>query len=180
MSNLIAVAYPDVATAQKVRAELVDLQKQKVLQLEDAVVVERRQDGSIKLHQAYSTVGAGAAGGALWGGLIGLLFLNPLLGAAVGGATGAAVGATQDIGVDDDFMRRVGEGLVPGAAALFVLVAQAVPEKVLPQVAPYGGQLIQSSLSAEAEERLREAVQASGRASGGQGGGSEQPAAGQN
>ncbi|MHA6762495.1 DUF1269 domain-containing protein [Streptacidiphilus sp. PAMC 29251] len=160
MSNLIAVAYPDVATAEQVRALLADLQKQKLIQLEDAVIVERKEDGKVKLHQSVSTTGAGAAGGALWGGLIGLLFFMPFLGAAIGGATGAAVGAAQNFGVDDDFMRRVGENLTPGAAALFVLVQNAVQEKVIPQLAPFGGQLIQTSLSDEDETHLREAVKA--------------------
>jgi uncharacterized membrane protein len=160
VSNLIAVSYPDVATAEKVRGLLADLQKQKLIQVEDAVVVERREDGKVKLHQAVSTTGAGAAGGALWGGLIGLLFFMPFLGAAVGAATGAAVGSAQDFGVDDNFMRQVGQKLTPGAAALFVLVKDSVPEKVIPQVAPFGGQLIQTSLSTEDETHLREAVQA--------------------
>jgi uncharacterized membrane protein len=160
LSTLIAVAYPDVPTAEKVRALLGDLQKQKLIQLEDAVVVERKQDGKVKLHQAVSTTGAAAAGGALWGGLIGLLFFMPFLGAAIGGATGAAVGASQDFGVDDSFMRDVGQHLTPGAAALFVLVQNAVQEKVIPQIAPFGGRLIQSSLSEEAETHLREAVKA--------------------
>jgi len=158
MSNLIAIAYPDVETAEKVRALLADLQKQKLIQVEDAVVVERREDGRVKLHQAVNATGRGAAGGALWGGLIGLIFFMPFLGAAIGGATGAAVGSAQDFGVDDDFMRRVAENLTPGAAALFALVQDAVPEKVIPQIAPFGGQLIQTSLSAEAEAHLREAV----------------------
>jgi uncharacterized membrane protein len=160
MSNLIAVAYPDVATAGKVRDLLSDLQKQKLIELEDAVVVERTADGKVKLHQAVNTVAAGAAGGALWGGLIGLLFFMPFLGAAIGGATGAAVGSAQDFGVDDTFMRQVGDNLTPGSAALFVLVQQSVPEKVIPQIAPFGGQLIQTSLSEEAEAHLREAVKA--------------------
>ncbi|MEY9872206.1 putative membrane protein [Streptacidiphilus sp. MAP12-33] len=158
MSNLIAVAYPDVATAEQVRAKLVELQKQKLINIEDAVVVERRPDGKVKLHQAMSTVGAGAAGGALWGGLIGLLFFMPFLGMAVGGATGAAVGSANDFGVDDDFMRKVGAGLTPGAAAVFALVSDAVTEKVLPELAPFGGQIIQTSLSEADEEHLREAV----------------------
>jgi uncharacterized membrane protein len=160
MSNLIAVAYPDVATAEQVRAKLVDLQKQKLITVEDAVVVERRADGKVKLHQAMNTAGVGAAGGALWGGLIGLLFFMPFLGMAIGGATGAAVGAAQDFGVDDDFMRKLGAGLTPGAAALITLVSDAVTEKVLPELAPYGGQIIQTSLSSADEEHLREAVDA--------------------
>ncbi|MBF9071627.1 DUF1269 domain-containing protein [Streptacidiphilus fuscans] len=160
MSNLIAVAYPDVATAEQVRNKLIELQKQKLIKVEDAVVVERRPDGKVKLHQAVSTTGAAAAGGALWGGLIGLLFFMPFLGAAIGGATGAAVGSAQDFGVDDNFMRQVGQHLTPGAAAVFTLVSDAVTEKVLPELAPFGGQLIQTSLSPADEEHLKEAVAA--------------------
>ena len=59
------------------------------IELDDLVIVERRGDGKIKLHQP-SMAGAGAAGGALWGGLIGLIFLMPLFGMAIGAATGAA------------------------------------------------------------------------------------------
>lgn len=160
MSNLFAIAYPDLTTAEQVRSTLIGLQKQKLIDLEDAVVVERKQDGKIKLHQAVSTTGAGAASGALWGGVIGLLFFMPFLGAAIGGATGAAVGAATDVGVDDNFMRQVGEHLKPGSAAVFLLVRKATADKVIPAVAQYGGQIIQTSLSAEAEAELRATVAA--------------------
>jgi uncharacterized membrane protein len=160
MSTLIAVAYDDVATAQMVRDKLLELQTRRLITLEDAVVVERRPDGKVKLHQARSAAGAGAVGGALWGGMIGLLFLMPFVGAAVGAATGAAVGSTVDRGGDDDFIRQIGEELTPGKAALFVLVVASTPEKVLPEVVPYGGHIITTNLSNEAEENLREAAQA--------------------
>jgi uncharacterized membrane protein len=84
----------------------------------------------------------------------------PFLGAAIGGATGAAVGSAQDFGVDDDFMRKVGAQLVPGSAAVFTLVSDAVTEKVLPELAPFGGQIIQTSLSPSDEEHLKEAAAA--------------------
>ncbi|MFG2824361.1 DUF1269 domain-containing protein [Kitasatospora sp. NPDC048365] len=160
MSNLFAISYPDLPTAQKVRDELVGLQKQKLIELEDVVVVERREDGKIKLHQAVSTTGVGAASGALWGGVIGLLFFMPFLGAAVGGATGAAIGASTDTGVDDNFMRQVGEQLEPGSAAVFALVRRATADKVVPAVAAFGGRLIQTSLSHEEEEHLKEIAKA--------------------
>lgn len=159
MSTLIAVAYDDVNTAKTVRDKLFQLQKQHLITLEDAVVVERKQDGKVKLHQARSTTGAGAMGGALWGGLIGLIFFMPFVGAAIGAATGAAVGSTADVGADDNFMRQVGEQLTPGKAALFVLVVSSTPEKVLPEVVPFGGHIISTSLSPEAEANLREAAQ---------------------
>ncbi|MFI6324735.1 DUF1269 domain-containing protein [Nonomuraea sp. NPDC050556] len=160
MSHLVAIAYPDVATASTVRDRLADLQKQNLITLEDAVVAERKEDGKIKLHQANSTTGFGAASGALWGGLIGLIFFMPLLGMALGAGAGALGGSMTDIGVDDDFMKQLSENLEPGSAALFLLVANSTPDKVIPQVAQYGGHIIQTSLSTEQEAHLREAVQA--------------------
>jgi uncharacterized membrane protein len=158
MSTLVAIAYPDAATAEKVRAELVGASKEHLLQLEDAVVVEHRPDGKIKLHQAMSTAGAGAAGGALWGGLIGLLFLAPLFGMAIGAATGAVAGKLTDVGVNDDFVKQLGAKMPAGGAALITLGRTGAPEKVLDRIRPYGGEVIQTSLDDEDEQRLRSAL----------------------
>ncbi|MGW1724683.1 DUF1269 domain-containing protein [Streptomyces sp. NPDC002306] len=160
MSNLFVVAYDDLATANQVREKLFELSKQHLVELEDAVVVERHADGKIKLHQAVNHTTMGAAGGAVWGGVIGLLFLAPLLGAAVGAAAGAAGGAFTDTGINDNFMKDLSQNLRPGAAALFVLVKHAAGDKVVPQIASYGGQLVQTSLSKADEEALREAIEA--------------------
>ena len=160
MSNLVAVAYPDRETAEQVRRSLFEMQKEHSIQLDDLVVAIRKDDGKIKLKQSFSPAGSGAAGGALWGGLIGLIFFMPLLGMAIGGATGAATGAMTDVGVDDKFMKELGEKLQPGGAALFVLVSQSTPDKVLPRISQYGGEVIHSSLSQEAEETLQEALRA--------------------
>jgi uncharacterized membrane protein len=162
MSDLIAVAYDDRATAERVRDELATLTREHVIEIEDAVVVERREDGKVKLHQTLNPAGAGAAGGALWGGLIGLLFLAPLFGMAIGAAVGGATGAMTDLGVDDRFMKELGENLPENGAALIVLVRQVTPDKVIPRISQYGGRVIQSSLSTEAEEKLQEALSATG------------------
>jgi uncharacterized membrane protein len=161
MSNLVAVAYPDRDTAERVRQELIAATKEHLLQLDDAVVVEHEADGKIKLRQAMSTTGAGAAGGALWGGLIGLIFLAPLLGMAVGAASGAVAGKFTDVGVDDNFVKELCAKLAPGGAALIALGQTDARDKVLERVTPYGGHVIQTSLSNEEEERLRAALEGS-------------------
>ena len=158
MSTLVAIAYPDTETAERVRDELVHATKEHLVALEDAVVVEHRPDGKIKLHQAVSTTGAGAAGGALWGGLIGLLFLAPLFGMAIGAASGAVMGKVTDVGVNDDFMKQLGAKTPPGGAALIMLGRSEAPERVLERVRPFGGEVIQTSLDEEQEERLRSAL----------------------
>src|SRR5262245_52346788 len=155
MSTLVAVAYEDAETAEKVRQELIEATKEHLLRLEDAVVVECQPDGKIKLHQAMSTTGAGALGGAAWGGLIGLLFLVPLFGMAVGAATGAVAGKLTDTGVNDDFMKQLGAKLQPGTAALIALGSTDARDKLIERVKPYGGEIIQTSLSEEDEEQLR-------------------------
>ena len=158
MSTLIAIGYPDAQTAEEVRGVLIQATKERLVDLQDAVVVEHRADGKIKLHQAVSTTGAGAAGGALWGGLIGLLFLAPLFGMAVGAATGAVAGKVTDAGVNDDFLKQLGDKLEPGAAALIALGSSQAPDKLLERLRPYGGDVIQTSLANEEEERLRSSL----------------------
>lgn len=159
MSDLIAVAYPDKNTAEEVRDKLFELMTQRVIELEDAVIVDRDEDGKVKLHQVHRTATRGAVGGALWGGVIGLLFLAPLLGMAVGAAAGGASGAMTDVGINDDFMRSLGEKLPQGGAALIVLVRKVTPDKVLPEISQFGGEVIQTSLDNEGENRLREVLE---------------------
>lgn len=160
MSDLVAIAYPDLATAQEVAANTAQLQKSHEIELEDLVIVERRADGKIKLHQP-SLAGTGAVSGALWGGLIGLIFFMPLLGMAIGGAAGAAGGALSDYGIDDNFMKELGSELDEGNAALLLLIRKVSVDKVLPQI-KIPGKVLQTSLDKESEERLTEALAAAG------------------
>lgn len=160
MSDLVAVAYPDQATAEQVRQRLGQLSIERVIALDDAVVVTRGDDGKVKLHQAVRPAATGAARGALWGGMIGLLFLAPLFGAAIGAAAGGSSGAMIDYGINNEFMKQLGANLAPGRAALIVLIHEVTPDKVLPEIRQFGGEVIQTSLSAEAETRLSEALSA--------------------
>jgi uncharacterized membrane protein len=158
MSTLVAIAYPDASTAEQVRQELVQATKEHLVRLEDAVIVEHGADGKIKLNQAMSTTGAGAAGGALWGGLIGLLFLAPLFGMAIGAASGALGGKMSDVGVNDNFMKELGAKLEPGKAALIALGSTDARDKLIERVKPYGGEVIQTSLGSEEEAQLKAAL----------------------
>jgi uncharacterized membrane protein len=160
MADLVIIAYPDEATAEAARKKLFELQKEYLISLGDAAIAERLADGSVKLHQVMNTTAAGAAGGALWGTLIGLLFLNPLLGAAVGAGAGALSGYLTDIGIDDKFMKQTAEALQPGQAALCVLVRSVTADKVLPEMAQFGGTVLRTNLSSEQESKLREALKA--------------------
>jgi uncharacterized membrane protein len=158
MSDLVAIGYDDLETAQRVVESLAEPLGAHELELDDCVIVERQDNGKVKLHQP-SFVGAGALGGAFWGGLIGLIFLTPLLGMTIGAAAGGVSGALADTGVDDEFMRRLGEELQPGKAAVILLARKAVPDKLLPRISE-SGVVIQTSLSEEDEHALQAALSA--------------------
>ncbi|WP_026796085.1 MULTISPECIES: DUF1269 domain-containing protein [Planktothrix] len=162
MSDLIAIAYDDEYKAEEVRMTLIKLQKEHLIELEDAAVIVKNAEGKVKLNQAIDLTTAGAVSGGFWGLLIGTLFLSPLLGAAVGAAAGAASGALSDIGVDDKFMKSLGETLQPKTSALFVLVRKVTPDKVLEEIAPYGGTVLRTSLTKDEEAQLQEVLSTRG------------------
>lgn len=158
MSTFVAIEYDDPHKALEVRLTLAKLQKEYLIDLEDAVVAVKDDSGKIKLHQAVNLTAAGAVSGGFWGSLIGLLFLNPLLGAAVGASAGAVSGALTDVGIDDNFMKELANGLNPGSSVLFVLVRKATPDKVVEEIKAFGGKVLQTSLSHDDESKLQAAL----------------------
>jgi len=155
MSDLVVLAFATETGATEMRDELLRLQKQKIVELEDAAVVVRKQDGKVKVKQAVSLVGEGALGGAFWGLLIGLIFWMPWLGLALGALGGALGGSITDMGVDDEFIKEVGNTIEPGHSALFLLVRKATPDKLADELEKFDAKVLQTSLSNEDEEKLR-------------------------
>ncbi len=162
MSELIVIGFEDQSHAFELRSKLVALQKEYLIEMEDAVVVTRGEDDKVKLHQAMNLTAAGAAGGSFWGLLVGVIFLNPLLGVAVGAGTGALAGALSDIGVNDQFMKDLGQTLPTGGAAVFVLARKLTGDKLLERLEEFSGtgKVLQTSLSKDDEESLRTFLEA--------------------
>jgi len=157
VSELVVVAFDNETGAAEMRDALVELQKQGLVTLDDAAVVVRRPDGQVKVKQAVNLVGSGALGGAFWGMLIGLLFWMPWLGLAVGALSGALGGALADYGLDDGFVREVANTIQPGHSALFLLIREATPDRLVDALKQFNGKIMQTSLSKDEEARLREA-----------------------
>lgn len=167
MSDLVAIAYPDINQAEQVLEKLGQMRTAQLIDLDDAVYVTKDAQGNVKLHQAINMVKAGAGYGALWGGLWGLLLgalvLQPIAGAAIGAGVGAGSGAIagnlSDYGIDDNFIRQLAQNLTPNSSAIFVLVRRVTADKVVPEVSKFGGKVLQSSLSHDAEARLQQALE---------------------
>ena len=160
MSTLVVIEYDDQFKAEEVRLSLMKMQKDYLIDLEDAVVAVKDQKGKVRLHQAVNVTAAGAVSGGFWGALVGMLFLNPLLGMAVGASAGAVSGALTDVGIDDKFMKELAANMKPGSSTLFVLVRKATPDKVLDELKGSGGKVLRTSLSHDDEARLQAALSA--------------------
>jgi uncharacterized membrane protein len=156
VSELAVVVFDNETGAAEMRDTLIGLQKKGLVTLDDAAVVVRRPDGKVKVKQAVTLVGMGAMGGAFWGMLVGLLFWMPWLGAAAGALSGALGGGLSDHGLDDGFVKEVGNTIQPGHSALFLLIREATPDKLMDALKQFNGKILHTSLSKEAEAKLRE------------------------
>ena len=166
MSDLVVLGFDGIGTADEVLTKLRALQKENLIDLEDACVVIRGQDGKVQIKQAINLTALGAASGMstgmFAGALAGLLLLNPLAGMAVGGLAGAGFGALSgslsDYGINDDFIKSVGQSIASGSSALFVLVKRSTADKVIPEIEPFKPRVLKTSLSNEKEEKLKAAL----------------------
>lgn len=157
MADLVAVVFESEAKAEEVRDRILQMSKDYLIQIGDAAIAVKTPKG-VKLNQLMNTTAAGAAGGSFWGLLVGILFMNPLVGVAAGAASGALAGKLTDVGVNDRFMKELGENFAEGEAALFVLVKKVTGDKVLDGIKGMGGRVLQTSLDHDAEERLMAAL----------------------
>ena len=158
MADLVEITFPSEEKAEEVRQKLLDMQKEYLIELGDAVIAVKRPNGHVKLNQLFNPTASGAVSGTFWGALIGMIFLMPLAGAAIGAASGALGGKLADVGINDRFMRDAAQSLQSGNAALFLLVRKMTTDKVLAALQGEGGTVIRTSFDESKEEALRAAL----------------------
>ncbi|HEY3828664.1 MAG TPA: DUF1269 domain-containing protein [Solirubrobacteraceae bacterium] len=157
MATLTVWKFASAGGAEEAVRTLERLQGEELIQIHDAAVVEWPSDKKKpKTHQLNNLAGAGAMGGAFWGLLFGLIFFVPLLGLAIGAAAGALGGSMADVGIDDDFIKRVRAQVTQGTSALFVMTSDAVLDRVRDAFAGHEPELLETNLSGEQEGKLRE------------------------
>jgi uncharacterized membrane protein len=157
MATLTVWKFPTADGAEEAVRTLERLQGEELIQVHDAAVVSWPPDKKKpRTNQLHNLTGAGALGGAFWGLLFGLIFFIPLFGMAIGAAAGAFAGSMTDVGIDDNFIKRVREQITPGTSALFAMTSDAVIDRVKDAFANHQGELIETNLSGEQEAKLRE------------------------
>jgi uncharacterized membrane protein len=161
MATLSVLKFPTAEGAQKMESTLLDLQKQHLIEVQDAAIVTWPQGAkSPKTRQLNSLAGRGALMGAFWGILFGLIFFIPFFGLAVGAAMGALSGKFADYGIDDDFIKQTREKVTEGTSALFLLTSGAVQDKVVEAMKGQTFEIMSTNLPKEKEDQLRAAFSA--------------------
>jgi uncharacterized membrane protein len=159
MATITAFEFDTPDGAQQMLDLVQDLAKQQLITVQDAAIVTWPQGRKKpKTNQLQSMAGAGALGGAFWGMLFGLIFFIPFFGMAVGAAMGALAGKFSDYGIDDKFIKSVGQKVTEGTSALFLMTSGAVIDKVSDAVKEKGlkFEILSTNLSKEQENQLRE------------------------
>jgi uncharacterized membrane protein len=157
VSNVVVVTFDSETEAGELRHTLRNLQKQGLLDVEDAAVIMRDSEGKVKVDDETShgtKVGAGV--GAMAGLFVAFLF--PIAGIAVGAAGGALVAHFMELGIDKQFVKDVTDSLQPGNSALLMVVNSANAAAVRGALGPYKGTVLQTSLDPDAEAALRDAL----------------------
>jgi uncharacterized membrane protein len=158
MADLIAIGYPDETTGAQAAAEAQRLATDLVIEPDAIATIVRDKEGRYHVTTSHHPVGGGTTWGMFWGLLFGLLFFVPVFGMAVGAGLGALFGKIEKTGIDKEFTDQVRELVQPGTSALFLVVEKVTPDKAVEALAPFGGTVLKSSLSKEAEAELQKAL----------------------
>jgi uncharacterized membrane protein len=155
MADLIAIGYPDETTAHEAEQEAQRLAKELIIEPEAIAAIVCDKEGKFRVTTNHHAVAGGATWGMFWGLLFGLLFFVPFFGMALGAGLGALMGKLEKNGIDKAFQDQVREMMKPGTSALFLIVDKVTPDKAVDALSKYGGTVLKTSLSKEAEAELQ-------------------------
>lgn len=161
MSQLIVFTYETNDKAATVLEAVAELSKQNLIEVRDAAVIVKNANGKVRVQQTLEAAvkTSNVISGGFWGLLIGLIFGGPLFMAALGMGLNALFGRKLDIGINNEFIKNVGNDLQPGDSALFLLSEAVTVDKVADALKEHGGTLYHTSLSNEDEEMLKKALE---------------------
>lgn len=152
--DLLVLTYDNEQAAQGARNAIRSLQQQGLLVLEDGAVLTADASGKVHVHNELSRdlkIGAGL------GALVGLLltFFFPVAGIVLGAGGGALVGSLMGRGVEKKFVEDVKASLKPNTSALFVVIESGDMNALRAALAPFHGEILQTTLDTETADQLR-------------------------
>ena len=156
-ADLWAFVFDSSLRAQEALLASMRLVARQQLQLEDAAIVAKVR-GRVRITQTKDVSPSQGAVGGAWIGILAGLFLGPggpLVGGALGAAAGGLFAKLRDFGIDDDEMKRMGEELADGEAALFLLVEDCHRMRALHEVSRFPGRILAATADPELVEEVR-------------------------
>jgi len=160
--EMLVVSFPGEGTADEALTALRGLESEATIDLESSAVIVRRENDKVSIREnndfnAQQGAIAGAAGGLLLGALFGK---GAIKGALLGAGAGAVSGEFIDMGLDDDFLKGVGDQLSVGHSALVAMVEASHMETAMEEVGKFeGGTILHQEVSDDAYEQLSKAVE---------------------
>ena len=163
-ATLISVKFSEPLSAQEMLLAFARLVKQGAVEMEDAAMVTKDEDGKIRLHQTRDVMPSqGAASGGWVGALVGIIGgpVGMIAGGALGAAAGGIFAKLRDVGINDDQMTEMGEQLGRGEAALFVLLNSYDVTAVAMELRRFDGTLFHSTAGDAIDQRFKDELAAS-------------------
>ena len=158
--RVVVIVYPDHDTAMRVFEEVRRLDHEGKVKVHDAAVVTALDDGQMEVVSTHRHAVKGAGKAAFFGLLIGGALALPVVGLVLAGGAYGLGTRKADRGKEAEFADRVRAILVPGKTAVFITgnAGSATPDEVIAILAPFGGELAQSSMLMASEEKMRRAL----------------------
>ena len=167
MPTLVVIAYADETSAATAGEQAQRLVRH--LEIETDAIAEARRDGHGQLHLTtnHRPVAGDVSWGIFWMLVFALLFDPP---SPREEETGSGMDALLEMiagsGVDESFQVQVRDRLTPGTSALFLALGAARPDRIPEILGQYGGELLQTTVTADRFAALREAVHGGGTTAG--------------
>jgi len=172
MHELVVMGFAERYKADALLTALNNLESQCVIELEDAVLVNKDSEGAVDVNQLMDTFSQIPTSAALYfgflGGLIGWIFSSGSLagiavglqaGLVLGWILGTAAARFSDVGVPADIVRELGDTIPPESLALALAIrGEVCSQKVLDQLREYDGRLIRTTLPKDEETLLRKCL----------------------
>jgi uncharacterized membrane protein len=146
MATLFAITYPDPDRARKAIESVEWSDFDHLIDVKAACWISK-ENGEYKVHsRGHPAAGKTAAGGAL-GLLVGSLFALPVVGLAAGAAIGLNKAKKNEVSLDDDFVKSIGDQLESGGSAIVVLFEDGADTgRAAVDLAQFGGSVHSSDL----------------------------------
>ncbi len=162
-SKLLVISFEDGLRAQEFLLAVAGLQKREEIQLHDAVLISRAEDGSSHVRETTDvSPGQAGVGAGVWGLLLGTIFGGPIGGLVVGAASaggGALFAKLVDTGVKDETVQQLRSSVPPGRTAVALLVSHVSVADLQRELARFpNAELVESDMPDAAVAAVQHAL----------------------